>query len=57
MPSPPIPPATPASAEPAIAAGARRTETADDPDSLRNEVAALREQLRALEQRLEQKRG
>jgi polyhydroxyalkanoate synthesis repressor PhaR len=57
-PAPPTPPAAApaAPAEAMVTAGSRKTETADDPESLREEVAALREQLRALEQRLERKR-
>jgi polyhydroxyalkanoate synthesis repressor PhaR len=55
---PPLPPpaSTASSAEAASAPELRKNETADDPESLRGEVAALREQLRALEQRLERKR-
>ena len=52
----PLAPSTPASAETPSAPEARQTEMADDPESLRGEVAALREQLRALEQRLERRR-
>jgi polyhydroxyalkanoate synthesis repressor PhaR len=57
LPPPAVPaPSTPASAEATSGPDTRKTETAEDPESLRGEVAALREQLRLLEQRLERKR-
>jgi polyhydroxyalkanoate synthesis repressor PhaR len=46
----------PGSAPESPSPAARKPETGDEAESLRGEVAALREQLRALEQRLERKR-
>jgi polyhydroxyalkanoate synthesis repressor PhaR len=56
-----LPPASaastaPSSPEATSASAAPKTETADEAESLREEVAALREQLRSLEQRLERRR-